>query len=148
MKGNAKLSTAERKIILVFTSFIVLGVFILGNTSGATAKANQFQAALAEYFECEALGHISGKCDRGTFENIYNPYTNAISYILMGLVPLSLLNFIIKWSTCKGTRSRLSQRYSSFLLNRRSSMETSSDNTPESPGFKCSHADKSENSNV
>lgn len=101
-----RLTTAEKKIVMVIISFVIFGVYILGNTSGAVAKSNEFKAALTQYFECEALGHVPGKCDRGSFDKIHNPYLNAITYILIGLVPLSILNFIIKWDSVKGLRTK------------------------------------------
>ncbi|XP_019854872.1 PREDICTED: uncharacterized protein LOC109583828 isoform X2 [Amphimedon queenslandica] len=103
---SISLTTAEKKIVMVIISFVIFGVYILGNTSGAVAKSNEFKAALTQYFECEAFGHVPGKCDRGTFDKIYNPYLNAISYILIGLVPLSILNFIIKWHSVKSLRTK------------------------------------------
>ncbi|XP_019859817.1 PREDICTED: uncharacterized protein LOC109588071, partial [Amphimedon queenslandica] len=54
-----------------------------GHLTNIEAKSDKFEAALMQYFECEAFGHIPGKCDRGTFEKIYNPYMSAIAYILM-----------------------------------------------------------------
>ena len=120
---------------MVFTSFIIFGVFILGHVSDITAKSKKFELALVEYFQCEAFGHIPGKCDRGTFDKIYSPYMSAIAYMLMGLVPLSILNFILKWSSVKSVGNKakiLTKRYSSFLLQGKSSYASSSENTPES----------------
>ena len=52
-------------------------------------------------FKCEALGHVPGKCNISEFEQYYNPYIRAISYILVGLIPLSVLNLVLKWSSVK-----------------------------------------------
>ena len=77
------------------------GVFITVKTAIATAKSDKFIAALTNYFKCEALGYVPGKCNRSEFEQYYNPYMGAISYILMGLVPLGILNFVLKWRSIK-----------------------------------------------
>ena len=61
-----------------------------------TAKSDKFIAALINYFKCEALGHVPGKCDRLEFEHYYNPYMTAISYILIGLISLGVLSFVLK----------------------------------------------------
>uniref|UniRef100_A0A1X7UPL3 FZ domain-containing protein n=1 Tax=Amphimedon queenslandica TaxID=400682 RepID=A0A1X7UPL3_AMPQE len=105
-KNHTELSTAEKKILLVFTTYIIFGVFILGHLSDVTAKSGKFEAALREYFECEAFGHIPGKCDRGTFDKIYNPYMSVTAYMLMSLIPLSVLNFILKWRSVKNTGNK------------------------------------------
>ena len=132
-KSRTQLSTAEKKILLVFTSFIIFGVFILGHVSDITAKSGKFQAAVREYFECEAFGYVPGKCNRGTFDEIYNPYMSVIVYMLMSLIPLSILNFILKWSSVKSTGNKavkLTKRYSSFLYRGKSSFITSSESVP------------------
>ena len=120
---------------MVFTSFIIFGVFILGHVSDITAKSKKFELALVEYFQCEAFGHITGKCDRGTFDQIYSPYMSAIAYMLMAFVPLSILNFILKWSSVKSVGNKakiLTKKYSSFLLQGKSSHASSSENARES----------------
>ncbi|XP_019854875.1 PREDICTED: uncharacterized protein LOC109583829 [Amphimedon queenslandica] len=107
-RSHTKLNTAEKKILLVFTFFIIFGAFNVAHQSNITAKSDEFEAALEEYFECEAFGHIPGKCDRGTFEKIrmYSSYMSAIAFILMSLIPLSILNFILKWSSVKSAGNK------------------------------------------
>ena len=150
-KSRTQLSIAEKKILLVFTSFIIFGFFILGHVSDITAKSDKFQAALEEYFECEAFGHIPGKCDRGTFDKIFSPYTSAIAYILMSLIPLSILNFIIKWSSVKTAKNRaikLTKRYLSFLHHEKSSFVTSSESVPDELSSKTDKSTNSKNTSV
>ena len=92
-----KLSTAEKKIIIALCSFIIFAVFTLVQNSLGIATLDTFVAALTDYIKCEALGHIPGKCNRSDFEQQYNQHLAAISNILMGLIPLSILNFVLKW---------------------------------------------------
>ena len=66
-----------------------------------TATSDKFIAALTDFFKCEALGYVSGKCNRSYFEQYDNPYMSAISHIILGLVPLSILNFVLKWKSVK-----------------------------------------------
>ncbi|XP_019854876.1 PREDICTED: uncharacterized protein LOC109583830 [Amphimedon queenslandica] len=150
--SRTKLSTAEKKILLVFTSFIVFGVYILGHVSDITAKSGKFQAALREYFECEAFGHIPGKCDRETFDKIYSPYTSVIAYILMSLIPLSILNFILKWSSVKIAKNKvikLTRRHLSFLYHGKRSFVTSSESVSDELSSKSSKSTKiTENTTV
>ena len=100
-KTQTHLSTAEKKILLVFLSISTFGAFILAHFNSTITRFNKFITALTQYFECEALGHIPGKCNRETFEKIHSPYMDAITYMLMGLVTLSVLNFVLKWSSFK-----------------------------------------------
>ncbi|XP_019859822.1 PREDICTED: uncharacterized protein LOC109588073 isoform X1 [Amphimedon queenslandica] len=117
-ESHTKLSTAEKKILLVFIIFTIFGAFTIGHESSTDATSDKFEAALQEYFECEAFGHIPGKCDRGTIEKISKPYFSAIAYILMSLTPLGILNFILKWSSVKNVGNKavnLTKRCLSFL---------------------------------
>ena len=96
-----RLSTAEKKILISMCSFIVFAIFTLVHTGYVTATADKFIAALTDYFKCEALGHIPGKCSRSKFEQYHTPLMSAIAYTLMGLIPLSFLNYVLKWRSIK-----------------------------------------------
>ena len=78
-------------------SFIVFAIFTLVHTGYVIITADKFIAALTDYFKCEALGHIPGKCSRSNFEQYHTPLMSAIAYTLMGLIPLSFLNYVLKW---------------------------------------------------
>ena len=95
------MSTAEKKILIAICLFLFFAVFTLIQSSIVTAKSDQFIAAVTDYFKCEALGHVPGKCNRSEFEHYYNPYMSAISYILIGLIPLGVLNFVVSWRSVK-----------------------------------------------
>lgn len=101
--GRSIFNTAERKIIIVFCSIILFSVFALGDLSNYVAKSNKFTSALTDYFTCESLGHVPGQCNRGEFTGIYTPYTTVVSQYLMALIPLTILNYIIKWEAFKKT---------------------------------------------
>ena len=49
-------------------SYIVFAVFTLAHASDAKAKFHKSIAAVTEYFKCETLGHVPGKCDRSEIE--------------------------------------------------------------------------------
>ena len=76
-------------------------MFTLVNNAIVTATFDKFIAAVTDYFKCEALGHVPGKCNRSEFEQYYNPYMSAISYTLIGLIPLGILNFVLRWRSVK-----------------------------------------------
>ena len=118
-KKKVQLSTPEKKIIVALCSFILFAVFTLAQISDYLAKKEDLLEALNNYFKCEALGHVPGKCNRSQFEHYYNPYLNAITYTLMGLIPLSILNFVLKWKSVR----RVTKKGSS-TINRKSTMNT------------------------
>ena len=67
-----------------------------------TANGDKLIDGMKVYFICEASGHVPGKCDRNVFERHFYPSMSCISYILMGLIPLSILNFVVNWNKVKG----------------------------------------------
>lgn len=95
------MSVAEMKIVFIFLSFLILGIFILCLNRYLKSREDEFFSALTQYFTCEAFGHVEGKCDRNTFTKVYNPVMFSVLYIFMGLIPLSILNFVLKWNSVK-----------------------------------------------
>ena len=100
-KNRRQLSVAEKKMLIAICLLIVFPVFTLVHTATFTAQSDKFIAAVTDYFKCEALGHVPGKCNKSEFEQYCNPYMSAISYTLLGLVPLAILNFVLKWRSVK-----------------------------------------------
>ena len=50
-----------------------------------------------DYVKSETLGQVIGKCSRAKFEQYHTPLMSAIAYNLMGFIPLSILNYVLKW---------------------------------------------------
>ncbi len=90
-----RLTTAEKKIMIVFMSFIIFGVYTMIQTGVVSAHVDNLINGLEKYLACELGGHVPGKCDRTDFEKYSYPYLLAVSYILLGFIPLSILNFVI-----------------------------------------------------
>ena len=68
-----------------------------------TSNSDKTVDGLITYFACESSGHVPGKCDRRIFERYTQPYMSAVAYILMGLIPFSVVNFVVKWKAVKNT---------------------------------------------
>lgn len=62
-----------------------------------TGNMDRVRDGLNNYFVCESTGHIPGKCDRREFEQYLYPSMSSVAYIFLGLIPLGVLNFIVKW---------------------------------------------------
>ena len=119
-KNRRQLSVVERKLLVAILLFVVFSIFILVHSAIFTAKSDKFFAALTDYFKCEALGHVPGNCNRYDIEQYDNPYISAISYILIGLIPLGVLNFVLKWRSVKeiAVKSfRCVSRISAWIIN-------------------------------
>lgn len=103
---KTQLSTAEKKIILIFVSILILALTILAYTSHVSATANKFKMALAEYFQCEAFGYEPGKCDH-SYDGIVSPYWSMTVYGMVGFVPISVLNYVLNWESIKNCCTKL-----------------------------------------
>ena len=95
------LNTAEKKILAVFIMYIIFGVHTQVEVAIDLANADKFVEALTTYFICELSGHVPGKCDRSEFEQYKHPYASVISNILLGLFPISILNYVLKFEKIK-----------------------------------------------
>ena len=73
----------------------------MAHAAYVAATSDKLITALTNYFKCEALGYVPGKCNRSDFEQYNNPYITLISYTLIGLIPLGILNFVLKWMSVK-----------------------------------------------
>ena len=99
------LTTAEMKIMIIIGMFTVFSTYTLARYSNSIAHTDKLLSALTDYFKCEALGHVPGRCSREPFERLQIAYVNALSYLLLGGIILSILNFVIKWKmVTKGIR--------------------------------------------
>ena len=114
---KGKLNTAEKKIIVVFLTFIVFGVYLMVHFGVVTGNADKVNEGFAEYFACEASGHIPGQCDRSKFERYLFPYMSAVAYILLGLLPFTILNFVVNWNRLWKTLKRQFNKKSIFKSN-------------------------------
>ena len=94
-RDQKRLTTAEKKIMVVFMSFIIFGVYTMIQAGIVSAHSDKLIDGLRKYLTCEFTGHVPGKCDRNDFEKYSYPYLLAVSYILLGLIPLSILNFVV-----------------------------------------------------
>ena len=97
-----KISTAERKILIVFVYYIFLGVFALTSfTLGAKVSAGPRSIdAFTKYFLCEAAPNPAETCERG-----YLAYDEtelfSVAIVLLALFPVVNLIFTIDTKEAK-----------------------------------------------
>ena len=70
------------------------------------AYSDKVIEGLLTYFKCELSGHVPDKCDRSSFEQYSRPYMTAVSYLLLGLIPLSILNYVFNIKQAKESLRR------------------------------------------
>ena len=95
------MSTAEKKIMIVFIFFIIFGVYTMIQTGVTTAHGKELTQGLTNYFLCEFPGNASRECDRNEFEKYSHPYLLAVTYVLLGFIPLTILNFVLNVRSTK-----------------------------------------------
>ena len=130
-----KLSAVETKTVVVFCSFIIFAVYNIIYLSVRKAHTEKLINGLRSYFECEAFGYTPGKCDREMFEQYTNPYARAMVYLLMSLIPLSVLIYVINWRSLKDSLSKI------CIFKTRTKYNLSSSKTSSKLSFKLSFAD-------
>ena len=109
-KSPFKIGTAERKILIIFCYYIVLGTFALITFTLATKNGDRFSSEVVGYFTCELRGIDSDKpCDRSRFEALSHPVLNCISFILLGIFPGINLIFVVNVEELKRWCGRVHQ---------------------------------------
>ena len=89
------ISTAEKKLLVVLCYYIIFGVTALVTFALYTARRDTLLAATIQYFTCEAIGHVPGKCDRASFQQQDDIWwLRCVVYILMGFIPTVNLTFV------------------------------------------------------
>ena len=103
-KHPFKIGTAERKILIVFCYYVVLGVIALTAFTITTRNGTQFADAVADYWRCEIAGvDPENSCDglRTSFQQLSYPGLTSASYILLGIFPAINLIFAVNVTEIK-----------------------------------------------
>lgn len=78
-------------------SYVVFGGYSFIYFGISHGDADRAVKGLAQYFACESTGHVPGKCDRRSFELHLYPRMSVIAYVFIGMVPISIIIFIVNW---------------------------------------------------
>lgn len=97
-KSPIKLGTAEKKVLIVFIYYVLLGVTALAAFSLNSRVSNDFVDSLMIYFACE--GTTPGNCEKAksTVSKNSFSYLTDIVYMLLALFPLVNLVYVVHFS--------------------------------------------------
>ena len=111
---QTSIGTAERKILLVFVYYILVGVFVLTGFTLEISIADEKRTATVEYFQCEA----NGRNNNCPYDPPHYPVIMLIANILLGLFPAIILVFAVNVNevraVSKHTIKKLSKAISSI----------------------------------
>lgn len=124
-----KISTAERKILIVLCYYVFVAVFSLIAFTIATRNNTAQTRELTKYFLCEQ-SNPSTPCDRGSYERLAYPEITTISYVLLGLFPVVNLVYVTNFKEVIHTFKNCSSRLN-FCCHKFSVSFHTSDNTGE-----------------
>lgn len=100
-KSPMKLGTAEKKIIIVFSYYLVLEVVALASFVLNSQTSDEFSYSLSYYFACESK--LPGRCD--CYRNSALQFTfsglSDTAYILFALYPLVNLVYAVEFNELK-----------------------------------------------
>jgi len=103
-KHPFKVGTAERKILIVFCYYVLLGVIALTTFTLTTRNGALAADAVADYWQCEIAGvDPENPCDRlrDLFEALTYPGLTSVSYFLLGIFPAVNLIFAVNIAEIK-----------------------------------------------
>lgn len=112
------ISVPERKLLIIFWTFVFSTVVNLTLFSELARKNDVFKAALSEYFSCELNGHDpDNPCDRGKVE-FKSEVLSILSLVTTGcLLPLANLVFVISFEGLKKSCSQARAKISAITMN-------------------------------
>ena len=108
-KREWRISTPEKKLLFILSYYVIFGVITLAYFSVSTHDQDAFLEAALRYFICEEPGN-NPSCSRNDFEQYTYPFFAASSYLLMGLIPVSILIYTINWSVTSSRLNLLCQK--------------------------------------
>ena len=112
-------STAEKKLLIVFTYYIFLYVISELNFTLAIQIADSLQTKVFSYFICEKNGcDPSAPCDRSGFENLLNHGIILLSSILSFLAPAVNFVFVVDYQELK-------QKFNNLRSSKKTTRKTS-----------------------
>lgn len=132
VQSQFKISTAERKILIVFCYYVLTTVISLVALTLATRTGEIVIQHITEYFVCE-LDHPSKPCSR-KFEEFLYPYLTATSFVLMGFFPFMILIFLTNFREMKERVVKCLPRNIRQPLTPRPTDSTSSNSGSDSTG--------------
>ncbi len=95
-KSPFSFGVAEKKLVIIFTYFIVIQVIGFIVYSLSQRDASQLTQELGKYLACELNGHNSSDpCDRTAFETFQHPTASILSYRLLLLTPLVNMVYVV-----------------------------------------------------
>jgi len=100
--GAFKITTAERKLLIILCYYIIATVFSLTFFAEFSRKSRLFGQELTKYFVCERYGHNpAAPCDRQGFEKLSPTIVGYFSTTLVDIMPSVYLVFAINLSELK-----------------------------------------------
>ena len=95
-KSPLHIETAEKKILIIFCYYVILGVIALTALTLASKNGDRFSEEVTGYFKCELRGVVpEDPCDRSRYQALLYPVLNCLSFILLGIFPAINLVFAV-----------------------------------------------------
>ena len=95
-KSLFKISTAERKLLIVFCYYVLLAVISLSSFTTSTRNIPERTRTALSYFSCEQGGHDpEAPCSRAEMESKNNSVVGTLTFVVMGLFPVVNLVYAV-----------------------------------------------------
>ncbi len=101
-KNSFYVSTAEKKLLIVFCYYIFLQVVGFVTFSLSEQASDSLQTELFSYFLCEQSGHDpDDPCSRSGFEDLVNPGVTILSIFMAMFAPFVNFVFVVDYRELK-----------------------------------------------
>ena len=118
IKSNSpsfSLSTAEKKLLIVFCYYILTQVVVLVYFSRTQQVGPKLGRRIVSYFSCEQSGYDPSKpCSRSSFETLINPALATLAFTLALLLPVISFVFVVDCGMLKKKISDVKTHFQSL----------------------------------
>ena len=127
------LSTAEKKLLIVFSYYILIQVIVFIYFSQTQQVGSKIASEIAAYFVCEQNGQDpSNPCSRSGFENLINPGLAVLAFTVSLLLPVVGFVFVVDCNMLKEKVNIVKTQFQSMSMSNLADEDRNNTNSTKS----------------
>ena len=89
------------KITIIYAYFVFFVTILNSKEAVLFAERDSYWDAVDDYFLCEAVGHVEGRCSRESFEQYSHPLLDIARSFALTFLPVVVMLYLINCSSLK-----------------------------------------------
>ena len=97
---------AEAKISFIYVYFLIFHLLVKTYEAILLSERDSYRDAVNNYFLCEAVGYVPGRCSRETFEQYSHPILKISSNIMSFFLPFIMVLYLFN---CRALQAKVKE---------------------------------------